>query len=235
MRSGHQLPSAVDWIAVMFEWLGQLLGGRWLKSRPTAVARCRRESSKALSASRTAHRKLEASIAFLAQAAVDQEMAYRQLEQQYLAKVNELKQCDDRLLKMSQVGYTSAIRSLVSRQRQLEQALPEMKAAVESGHRQRQAIQHTLQQLRNKLRHQRGMLRQLHQQSVFNRAEAARLDSESAVNSASHHLERAQQALLQQQDELQTFRRLSTDETAALLAAFDRLEYHSSSRRSSLK
>lgn len=224
----------------MFDWLGRLLKSRWPESNPTAVARCQRESSHVLAASRTAHRKLEASITLLAQAAVDQEMAFHQLEQQYLAKVNELRQCDTRLQRMSQVGYTNAISPLISRQRQLEKALPDMKAAVESGYRQRQAIQHTLQQLRNKLRHQRGTLRRLHQQSAFNRAEAARLDSETAVNSANHHLEHAHQTLLRQQDELQTFRRLSSqqlssDETAALLAALDRLEYHSSSQRSRVR
>ena len=217
--------------SAMFDWLERLLGGRRTEPRTSAASRCRRESSRVLTASRTAHRKLEASITFLAQAAVDQEMAYRQLEQQYLAKVTELKQCDDRLQTMGQVGYTSAISSLVSRQRQLEKALPEMKAAVESGDRQRQAIQHTLQQLRNKLRHQRGVLRQLHHQSLFNQAEAARLDSQSAVQSASQQLDRAQQALLRQQDELQAFRQLSADETTALMAALDRLEHHSTSRR----
>ncbi|MEM9151265.1 MAG: hypothetical protein AAGB19_12530 [Cyanobacteria bacterium P01_F01_bin.3] len=219
----------------MFDWLGRLLRGRWLEPRHTAVSRCRRESSQVLAASRTAQRKLEASIAFLAQAAADQETAYRQLEEQYLAKVNELKQCDDLLLKMSQVGYTEKTCSLVSLQRQLEKALPDMKAAVESGHRQRQAIQTTLQQLRSKLRYQHGMLRKLHQQSVFNRAEAARLDGEFAVRNASQHLEHAQQALLQQQDELQSLRCLSKDETATLLAAINRLENHSSSRHSTTK
>ncbi|MGK7912689.1 MAG: hypothetical protein AB4050_14615 [Synechococcus sp.] len=211
----------------MFDWLGRLLGNRWLATGSTAVSRCRRESTQVLAASKTAQRKLEASVTLLAQAAVDQEMAYRQLEQQYLAKVNELKHCEDRLLAMNQVGYSNSIRSLVGRQRQLEKALPDMKAAVESGHRQRQAIQHTLQQLRNKLRQQRGVLRQLYQQHAFNQAEAARLDSQAAIQSASQQLEHAQQTLLRQQDELQAISGLSTDETAALLAALDRLEFHS--------
>ncbi len=215
----------------MFDWLGRLLGSRLLGPAPTAVARCCRESSQALAASETAHRKLESSIGFLAQAAVDQEVAYHQLEQQYLAKVNELKQCDEQLKEMGRVGYTNAIHSLLSRQRQLEKALPDMKAAVESGHRQRQAMQHTLQQLRSKLRQHHGVLRQLQHQSVFNQAEAACLDSQSAVEVASQQLERARQTLSRHQDELDAFKRLSTDETAALLAALDRLEYNSTGQR----
>lgn len=216
----------------MLDWLGKFLGSRWLGSPPTAVARCRRESSQALSSSKAAHRKLESSIELLERAAVDQEVAYHQLEQQYLSKVNELKHCDEQLQEMNRVGYSSAIQSLVSRQRQLEKALPEMKAAVESGQKQRQAIQHTLQQLRHKLRQHRGMLRQLQHQSVFNQANAACLDSQAAMEVVNQQLERTRQTLSRHQDELEAFKRLSTDETAALLAALDRLEYHSTSQRS---
>ncbi len=206
--------------SMLVEWIERLFG-----RSQTAVSRCRRESSKAISASEAANRKLQSSTIALEQAAATQEQAYRRLEQQYLAKVQELQQCDCQLQEMATTGYTSTTHQLVSRIRQLEATVPKLKAAVEAAEQEWHAMQRTLHQLRHKLQRYHNELEQLQQLRIFNQAKAAHLDSHSALAQAGDCLLNAQQTLESQQDELSALAKLSHRDIA-LLAEFERLEHH---------
>ncbi|WP_017325654.1 hypothetical protein [Synechococcus sp. PCC 7336] len=208
----------------MRQWIDRLLGGRIGPPPPSNAAAKVRESQRAIAAAAASYRNLKQSVAQLHRAARDQAAAYEQAAQYYVDRAREMQTCEREIDRVLQLGDRAAAKTVMARLRQLDEQLPQLKQMVETAERQVDAVRQTLDLQQSKLTAWHKQLQQLRHLHAFNRAEAARLDSQSALQAACEQFDTARATLDRHQLELQAIEQLSRDKTAWLETQLEQLE-----------
>ena len=208
-------------------WIDRLLGTGQPETG-ASVERQRawnpRDSRRTIAAAERALKFLEDSAQALDRARQQQILTGDRMTRDYLAAVRELQALEVTSTEAKKRGDEPAASAAISRIRQLDGMLPQLKDTVAQTESQTNELVQILARQRAKIQSCRQQLQHLRHQHAFNQAEAARLQTRAAMTFARETFDSARDTLEQHQYQLQAMEELTRDRTESLVDRLEQLE-----------